>query len=87
MRDVDPYIIRVGIKRREREEAESSKKDKPCLTKTMMLLLASVLSEERRPDREWVQSDCTTENPGIQKKEDELRLGFWIQTGQRDGTK
>ena len=31
-RNVDPYIIRVGIKRK-REEVESSEKDRPCLTK------------------------------------------------------
>ena len=34
-RDIDPYIIRIGIKRRKREEIESSEKDKPCLTKMM----------------------------------------------------
>ena len=46
-RDVDPYIIRVGIK--QREEVESSK-DRPCLTKMMTLPLACEASGERMPD-------------------------------------
>ena len=41
-RDVDPYIIRVGIKRR--EEVESAEKNKPCLTKRMTPPLARVAS-------------------------------------------
>ena len=36
--------------------------------------LACVASEERMPDREWVQSERRAENPGIRKDEDELRL-------------
>ena len=36
----------------EREEVESSEKDKPCLTKIMTPPLASVTSVEKIPDRE-----------------------------------
>ena len=71
-KDVDPFIIRVWIKRR--EDVESSKRDKPCLTKMTTPRLAYVASRERMPDREWVQSECRAENPGIRKEEDELRL-------------
>ena len=53
-------------------------KDKPCLTKMMILSLACVVSGERMPDREWVQSNGRTENSGM-RKEDELRLDSWIQ--------
>ena len=60
----------------EREEVESSEKDKPCLTKMMTPPLACVASGERMPGREWVQSDCRA---GIRKEEDELKLDFWIQ--------
>ena len=60
-------------------EVESSKKDKPCLTKMMTSPLACVASGERMPDREWVRSDRRAENPGIWKEEDELRLDSWIQ--------
>ena len=49
-RNVDPYAIRVGIKRREKEEVESS--DKLCLTKMMTPPLACVASRERMPDGE-----------------------------------
>ena len=73
-RDVDPYIIRVGIERI--EEVESSEKDRPCLTTPQ---LACVASEERMPDREWVRSKRKAENPGIRKEEDELRLDSGIQ--------
>ena len=31
------------------------------------------------PDGEWVRSERRAEKPGIQKKEDELRLNSWIQ--------
>ena len=31
------------------------------------------------PDREWMRSDCRTENPEIQKEEDELRLDSLMQ--------
>ena len=31
------------------------------------------------PDREWVQSERRTENPGIRKEEEELRLDSWMQ--------
>ena len=48
-RDADPYIIRVGIKRR-RRECRKFRKDRPCLTKMTMLPLACVVSEERMPD-------------------------------------
>ena len=58
----------------EREEAESSEKDKSCLTKMMTPPLASVTSIEKIPDQEWLLSDCRAENPGIQKEEDKLRL-------------
>ena len=75
-RDVDPYIIRVGIKRR--EEVESLEKDKLCLTKMMTPPLACVVSGERMPDREWVRSERKADNPGI-RKEDELRLDSWMQ--------
>ena len=71
-RDVDPYIIRVGIK--QREEVESSEKDRPCLTKMMTPLLACVSTGERMPDREWVRSERRAENP-----ENELRLDSWMQ--------
>ena len=50
-RDVDPYIIRVEIKRRKRV-VESSEKDRPCLTRMMTPPLACVASGERMPDRE-----------------------------------
>ena len=53
---------------------ESSEKDRPCLTKMTTPPLACVASEERMPDREWVRSERRAENPGIRKKEDELRL-------------
>ena len=42
--------------------------------KMTTLPLACVVSEERMPDREWVQSERRGENPGIRKEEDELRL-------------
>ena len=64
-----------------REEVESPEKDKPCLTKVMAPPLEWVASWKRMPDREWVQSDCRAENPGIRKEEDELRLDSWIQIG------
>ena len=41
--------------------------------------LVSVTSIEKIPDQEWVPSDCEAENPGIQKKEDKLRLHSWKQ--------
>ena len=53
---------------------ESSENDRPCLTKMTMPSLACMASEERIPDREWVRSERRTENPGIQKEEEELRL-------------
>ena len=58
----------------ERDEVESSERDRPCLTKMTPPLLACMVSEERMPDWEWVQSECRAENPGIQKEEEELRL-------------
>ena len=63
-------MIRVGSSK-EREEVESSKKDKPCQTKMMTPPLACVVSGERMPDWEWVRSDC--------REEDELRLDIWLQ--------
>ena len=63
----------------EREEVESSEKDRPCLTKMMTTPLACVASGERMPDREWVRSERRAENPGIRKEEDELRLDTCIQ--------
>ena len=63
----------------EREEVESSEKDKLCLTKMMTPPLASVTSVEKIPDRKWVPSDRRAENPGIRKEEDKLRLDSWIQ--------
>ena len=60
-------------------DVESSEKDKPCLTKMMIPLLACVASRRRMPDQEWVRSECRAENPGIRKEEDELRLDSWIQ--------
>ena len=68
-RDVDPYIIRAGIERR--DEVESSENDRPCLTKIMTPTLVCVASGERMPDREWVRSELRAENPGIRKEEDE----------------
>ena len=65
--------------KKEREEIESSEKDKPCLTKTMTPPLARMASRKRMPDREWVRSERRAENPGIWKEEDELRLDSWIQ--------
>ena len=41
--------------------------------------IACVASGKKMPDREWVQSDRRTENPGIRKEEDELKLDYWIQ--------
>ena len=58
---------------------ESSEKDKPCLMKMTTPPLACVTLGERMPDREWVRSESTAENPGIRKEEDELRLDSWIQ--------
>ena len=77
-RDVDPFIIRVGSSEK-REEVESSEKDRPCLTKMTTPLLACMVSEERKPDQEWVRSERRAENPGIRKEEDELRLDSWMQ--------
>ena len=76
-RDVDLYIIRVGIKRR--EQVESSEKDRPCLMKVTMVPLACMASGERMPDREWVRSERRAENPGIRKEQNELRLDSWMQ--------
>ena len=50
----------------EREEVESSEKDKPCMTKMMTPPLACVASKGM-PDREWVRSDRSAENPGKRK--------------------
>ena len=58
----------------EREEVESSEKDKSCLTKMMTPPLASVISIEKISDQEWLLSDRKAENPGIQKEEDKSRL-------------
>ena len=55
-------------------EVESSEKDRPCLTKMTMPPLVCMVSEERVPDREWVQSERRAENPEIWKEEEELRL-------------
>ena len=77
-RDVDPYIIRVGMKRRKRG-GKSPKKKRPSLTKMTTPPLACVASGERMPDWEWVQSERRAENPGIRKEEDELKLDSWIQ--------
>ena len=63
----------------EREEVESSEKDKPCLMKIMTPPLAFVASRERMPDQEWVRSERKAENPRTWKEEDELRLDFWMQ--------
>ena len=41
--------------------------------------LAWVVSEERMPGREWVQSERRADNPGSRKKEDELKLDSWMQ--------
>ena len=71
-RDVDPYIIRVGIERKEREEVESSEKDRPCLTKVTTPPLAWVVSGERMPDREWVPSKRVTTPPLA-----------WVASGER----
>ena len=60
-------------------EVESLEKDKPCLMKMMMPLLACAASRERMPDREWVQSDRRVENPGIRKEKDEFRLDSCLQ--------
>ena len=38
----------------EKEEVESSEKDKPCLMNMMIPPLACVASRERVPDRDWV---------------------------------
>ena len=48
---------------KEREEIESSDKDKPRLMKMTPPLLACVVSGERMSDRKWVRSDCRAENP------------------------
>ena len=71
LRDVDPYIIRVGIERR--DEVESSEKDRPCLTKMTTPPLACVASGERMPDREWVRSERRAENP---ERERGVKIGF-----------
>ena len=63
----------------EKDEIESSEKNRPCLTTMMTPPLACVTSWARMPDREWVRSQCRPEKPGIRKEEDELRLESWIQ--------
>ena len=42
-------------------------------------LLGGLASGERMPDREWLPSDRRTENPGIRKEQEELRIDSWIQ--------
>ena len=42
----------------------------------MLPPLVYVASGEEMPDQEWVRSDRRTDNPGIWKEEDELRLDF-----------
>ena len=71
-RDVDPYKSESGSSE-EREEVESSEKDKPCLTKMMTLPLAFVGTGERIPDREWVRSKRRAENPGRGRG---VKIGF-----------
>ena len=66
-----------------REEVESSEKDKPYLTKMMTLPRACGSLGERMTDREWVRSEGTADNPGIQKEEDELRLDSRIHIRYR----
>ena len=62
-------VLRVGVE--QREEVESSEKDRPCLTKMTMPPLACVASGERMVDQEWVRSECKTGNLGIRKQEPE----------------
>ena len=52
---------------REREEIESSDKDRPYLTKMMTSLLVCGSLGEKMPDRELVQPDCRAGYPGIRK--------------------
>ena len=55
-------MIRVGSSE-EREEVESSEKDRPCMTKMTTPPPVCVASEERMPDRQWVRSESRAENP------------------------
>ena len=54
---------------------------------TPLLPPVCIASRERMPDWEWVQSERRSENPGIWKEGDELRLDSWLQIGRQDGTK
>ena len=74
-RDVDPYIITVGIERR-KKEVESSEENRPGLTKRMTPPLANVGSGEKMPGREWLRSERREENPGIRKKGRRVEIGF-----------
>ena len=74
-RDVDLYIIRVGIKRRERGGrkfrkglALSDKNDNAAVS------MCGVRRENARPGVGAIRTQSRAENPGIQKEEDELRL-------------
>ena len=49
------------------------------MMKVMTPPVVCVASGERMPDREWVQSERRTDNPGFRKEEDELKLDSWIQ--------
>ena len=77
-RDVDPYIIRVRIKRRKREGRKFRERF-ALPDENDNASLACAVSEERMPDREWAQSERWADNPGIRKEEDELRLDSWMQ--------
>ena len=46
--------------------------------------LACVASRERMPDRQWVRSERTAENPGIGKEEEELSLDSWMLIRSRE---
>ena len=56
-------------------KVESSKKDKPCLTKMMTPPLAWVASGERMPDWQRVKSEHRAKNPGI-RRERRVKIGF-----------
>ena len=66
--------------KREREEVESSEKNRPCMTKMMEPSVACWSSVERMPDWVLVQSDLRAEYPETQKEKDDLRLDSWMQT-------
>ena len=69
-----------GQAKREREEKESSEKDRSSPKKMITPRLACGSSGEKMPDREWERSDRRAEYPEIRRKDNELWMDSWIQT-------